>query len=185
MSRNRSWQTSIDAHRLIYRSDAVFDTFHALWRAILRSNSRSRRTLIHAQRATACILCLKSPRYLVLLFLVWKKYWKMVASTLLRFFLLSKGMDSTSPLVFAFSIWSHPKYLQFFLPSLFSTWISSCPHDSQQTGDGLSPRRFWRSLHGRTCCAKQKGCHIADSHGCTSGQTVNRTSRTAYLFYFS
>lgn len=69
MSRNRSWQTNIAAHRLIYRphwrSDAVFDAFQALWRAILRSNSRSRRTLIHAQRATACILCLKSPRYLV------------------------------------------------------------------------------------------------------------------------
>ena len=91
-------------YRPRWRSDAVFDTFHALWRAILRSNSRSRCTLIHAQRATACILCLKSPLYLVLLFLVWKQYWKMVASTLLRFFLSSKGMDSTSRLVLAFSI---------------------------------------------------------------------------------
>lgn len=105
------------------RSDAVFETFYALWRAISRSNSSSRRILIHAQRANACILCLISPRYLVLLFLVWKQYWKIVASTLFRFLRSSKGIDSTSLRVLALSIWSRPKYLQLFLPSLFSTRI--------------------------------------------------------------
>ena len=102
------------------RPDSVFETFYALWRAILRSNSKSRRTLIHAQRANACILCLTNPRYLVLLFLVWKQYWKIVASTLFRFLRSSNGMDSTSLRVLALAICSRPKYLQHFFPSLFS-----------------------------------------------------------------
>ena len=143
-------------YRPRWRSDAVFDTFHALWRAILRSNSRSRRTLIYAQRVTACILCLKSPLYLVLLFLVWKQYWKMVASTLLRFFLSSKGMDSTSRLVLAFSIRSRPKYLQLFLPSLFSTRIF---HLSSFTGMALMTSPVCLSVTSRVCssvCSRSK-----------------------------
>lgn len=54
----------MDAHRLIYIPfygvNVAFDTFYTLWRAISRSNSRSRRTLIHAQRASACICVDKS-----------------------------------------------------------------------------------------------------------------------------
>ena len=117
----------MDAHRLIYilfyGVNVDLDTFYALWRAISRSNSRSRRTLIHAQRASACILCLISPRYFVLLFLVWKQYWKIVASTLFRLLRFSNGTDSTSFLVWALSICSLPKYLQVFLPFLLMTEI--------------------------------------------------------------
>lgn len=122
--------TNMDAHKLIYRpnsgSDAVFETFYALWRAISKSNSRSLRMLIHAQRANACILCLKSPRYLVLLFLVWKQYWKIVASTLFRFLRSSNGICSTSLRVLALSIWSRPKYLQLFFPPCSRLGFSIC-----------------------------------------------------------
>ena len=117
----------MDAHRLIYIPfygvNVVFDTFYTLWIAISRSKSRSRRTLIHAQRASACTLCLISPRYLVLQFLVWKQYWKIVASTLFRLLRFSNGTDSTSFLVWALSICSLPKYLQVFLPFLLMTEI--------------------------------------------------------------
>ena len=115
----------MDAHRLIYIPfygvNVAFGTFYTLLIAISRSNSRSRRTLIHAQRASACILCLISPRYLVLLFLVWKQYWKIVASTLFRLLRFSNGTDSTSFLAWALSICSLPKYLQVFLPFLLMT----------------------------------------------------------------
>ena len=51
--RNRPLQSNMDAHRLIYgphrRPDAVFETFYVLWRAILMSNSRSRRTDSHVR----------------------------------------------------------------------------------------------------------------------------------------
>lgn len=117
----------MDAHRLIYIPfygvNVAFDIFYTLWRAISRSNSRSRCTLIHAQRASACILCLISPRYFVLLFLVWKQYWRIVALTLFRFLRFSNGTDSTSFLVWSLSICSLPKYLQVFLPFLLMTEI--------------------------------------------------------------
>ena len=50
-----------------------------------------RRMFIRAYLVIACKLCLMSVRYLVLLFLVWKLYWNMAASTLLC---SSKGIAS-------------------------------------------------------------------------------------------
>ena len=86
---------------------------------------------IQAHLEIACKPYLKSERYLVLLFLVWKPYWNMAASTLLRFFRSSNGMDSTWRLTSAFSICSFLKYLYDFLPSAFSRTIF---HSSGFTG---------------------------------------------------
>ena len=88
-----------------------------------QSNQKRRRMFIQAHLAIACKPCLKSVRYLVLLFLVWKPYWNIAASTLLRFFRSSNGMDSTLRLTSALSTCSFLKYLYDFLPSAFSRTI--------------------------------------------------------------
>ena len=113
------------------RHISPFNLIYAIWTAILASNRNSRRILIHTQRATACSVCLILPRYLVLLFLVWKQYWKIVASTLFRFFLSSKGIDSISLRTLDFSICSVPKYLHDVLPSSLVIFIF---HFSSPTG---------------------------------------------------
>ena len=95
------------------------------------SNQKRWRMFIQAHLAIACKTCLKSVRYLVLLFLVWKPYWNMAASTLLRFFRFSNGMDSTLRLTSALSTCSFLKYLYDFLPSAFSRTIF---HSSSFTG---------------------------------------------------
>ena len=105
--------------------------YFAIWRLNLLSNQKRRRMSIQAHLAIACKPYLKSERYLVLLFLVWKPYWNMAASTLLRFFRSSNGMDSTWRLTSAFSICSFLKYLYDFLPSAFSRTIF---HSSGFTG---------------------------------------------------
>ena len=79
--------------------------------------------LIQAHLAMACKVCFIFVRYLVLLFLVWKLYWNMVASTLLRFFLSSKGMDSTFLRTSSLSTCSLVKYLQVLFPFELSTGI--------------------------------------------------------------
>ena len=83
--------------------------------------------LIQAHLAMACKVCFIFVRYLVLLFLVWKQYWNTVASTLLRFFLSSKGMDSTFLRTSALSTCSLEKYLQVFFPFGLSTGIFHRP----------------------------------------------------------
>ena len=124
MSSFNSYIENIMVLRLVLRTHtrhfSLFDLIYAIWAAILASNRKSRRMLIHTQRATACSMCLILPRYLVLLFLVWKQYWKIVASTLFRFFLSPNGTDSTSLRALDFSICSAPKYLsEFSMPSYY------------------------------------------------------------------
>ena len=79
--------------------------------------------LIQAHLAMACKVCFIFVRYLVLLFLVWKIYWNMVASTLLHFYLSSKGMDSTFLRTSFLSTCSLVKYLQVLFPFELSTDI--------------------------------------------------------------
>lgn len=49
---------------------------------------------IHKHRTVAHILCFINPRYLVLAFLQWYESWNMVASTLILFSNISRGVDS-------------------------------------------------------------------------------------------
>lgn len=79
--------------------------------------------VIQAHLAMACKVCFIFVRYLVLLFLVWKIYWNMVASTLLHFYLSSKGMDSTFLRTSFLSTCSLVKYLQVLFPFELSTDI--------------------------------------------------------------
>lgn len=72
-----------------------------------------RRMFIRAYLAIDCKLCLMSLRYLVLLFLVWKLYWNMTASTLLC---SSKGIASIFRLTSTLSTCSLEKYQYVFLP---------------------------------------------------------------------
>ena len=97
--------------------------FVAIWRSISRSYKKSRRMFIQAHLAMACKVCFIFVRYLVLLFLVWKIYWNMVASTLLHFYLSSKGMDSTFLRTSFLSTCSLVKYLQVLFPFELSTDI--------------------------------------------------------------
>ena len=80
----------------------------------------------HVDPGTPCDglqVCFIFVRYLVLLFLVWKIYWNMVASTLLHFYLSSKGMDSTFLRTSFLSTCSLVKYLQVLFPFELSTDI--------------------------------------------------------------
>ena len=80
----------------------------------------------HVNPSTPCDglqVCFIFVRYLVLLFLVWKIYWNMVASTLLHFYLSSKGMDSTFLRTSFLSTCSLVKYLQVLFPFELSTDI--------------------------------------------------------------
>lgn len=97
---------------------ALWTTYFSIWRLNLLSNQKRQRIFIQAHLAIACKPSLKSVRYLVLLFLVWKPYWNMAASTLLRFFRSSNGMDSTLRLTSALSTCSFLKYLYDFLHRL-------------------------------------------------------------------
>ena len=62
------------ALRLVLRPQTKLFSFFD-WFIILASYRKSQRMLIHTQRATTYSMCFISPRYRVLLFLVWKLYW--------------------------------------------------------------------------------------------------------------
>ena len=126
------------------------------------SNQKRRRMFIQAHLAIACKPCLKSVRYLVLLFLVWKLYWNMAASTLLRFCRSANGMDSTLRLTSALPTCSFLKYLYDFLPSVFSrtifhssgfTWIAVLisPVVLSVTSNVWSSFRFRSKREGFPC----------------------------------
>lgn len=82
--------------------------------------------LIHKLQAFARSLWINIPRYLVLLFLVWKQYWNMVASTLFLFILFSIGTELILRLASAFSICSLPKYFQNDFTFLSLTFTFHC-----------------------------------------------------------